>query len=204
VTKGLCNIFRTPSPQPEALASLAQSQSDDDNRDDETESIISDDETDWGENKTIYHELYSIVSNGSLDRLIRPILSPMKQVLVDRIMTEFWEIFNQEWSSNLTRCAGDTPTSSNSQGSGTGRQINTSSPEGKDKKRSRDDQEDELPDGNNGRTPKRPRWRCSLPKDSESVTKFACPYRKHDPRVYTISNYRNCALSHWESVARVK
>ncbi|PMD24540.1 hypothetical protein NA56DRAFT_548026, partial [Hyaloscypha hepaticicola] len=33
---------------------------------------------------------------------------------------------------------------------------------------------------------------------------FACPFRKHNPQVYSIYDYRVCALNHWGTIARVK
>jgi hypothetical protein len=35
-------------------------------------------------------------------------------------------------------------------------------------------------------------------------SKFACPYRKHNPEKYRLENWRSCALSGFKSVARVK
>jgi len=35
-------------------------------------------------------------------------------------------------------------------------------------------------------------------------SKFACPYRKHNPEKYTLQDWRSCALSGFPTVARVK
>lgn len=134
--------------------------------------------------------------------LLRPVLSPMKQALVDRIMDEFWTIINQEWASNLTKCAGETPASSSPPGSN-GSLTGGSSPRMANRKHQRDDEDETPPDDNNGRTPKRPNSQPERTPPKNGV-KFACPYRKHDPHKYTIYKHRSCALSHWDTVARVK
>ncbi|KAH8780531.1 hypothetical protein F5882DRAFT_259698, partial [Hyaloscypha sp. PMI_1271] len=33
---------------------------------------------------------------------------------------------------------------------------------------------------------------------------FACPFRKHDPQKYSIHSHRVCALTSWDTIARVK
>jgi hypothetical protein len=171
---------------------------------------ISDTSTVWAEEVTNkpYLSIDGIISSPSnsedeTQKSLRPILSPFKQALVDKIMAEFWTIINQEWTANLTRCAGDTPASSASQGSMTTPSA-MSSPQMTHKKRQRDDGGDPPPEDNNGRTPKRPHSQSDRMKSARNVVKFACPYRKHAPHTYDIYNYRSCALSHWETVARIK
>jgi hypothetical protein len=73
----------------------------------DTLSSFSDEETDWGEDESdisIYPIDTSISSrtqgpqgqiNGERG-LLRPILPPVKQAVVDRIMKKFWAIFNAE------------------------------------------------------------------------------------------------------------
>jgi hypothetical protein len=172
---------------------------------------VSDCSTEWGEDQITSSpgsDVYRILDNFPKDHtegdksLLRPILSPMKQALVDRIMAEFWTIVNQEWAASLTKCAGETPASSSPPGSN-GSLIGGSSPQMVNRKRQRDDGEDPPPEDNNGRTPKRPNSQSKRPLPKNGV-KFACPYRKHAPHRYTIYKHRSCALSHWDTVARVK
>jgi hypothetical protein len=75
--------------------------------------------------------------------------------------------------------------------------------EGKQRRR-RDNEDDE--DGTNGdeRSPKRPRTLLSPPQNEDDNTKFACPYRKRDPRKYCVRDWRSCALTPLDTVARVK
>jgi hypothetical protein len=158
----------------------------------------------------VYRELYKIIhyrssSDESIDKgnnLMRPMLSPMKQALVDRIMEDFWVIFDQGWSANVTKCTGKTPTSSASQGAFQSFVGSSSSSNGS-YKRQRDDG-GFPPDENDDGTPRRLKPRVTSPKDRETILKLACPFRKHDPRTYGVQNYRSCALSSWDTVARVK
>jgi hypothetical protein len=167
------------------------------------------------DNSTIWDEDSSCSPCPDLDRIIldpfaeeeprspRPILSPFKHALVDRIMDEFWTMINQEWASSLTRCAGDTPRSSSSHGS-LGNSTGTSSTHMSNKKRQRDEGEDRNSEDNNRKNFRRPISKNYSSKHPSKVVKFACPYRKHAPHTYGIYNYRSCALSHWETVARIK
>jgi hypothetical protein len=133
-------------------------------------------------------------------------LSPLKRTLVERIMEEFWVIFGQQWASNLRTHAG-TPSSSSpvttreagmttASGQHPGSQIT-------DKKRSLGDgdnhQQDEDEDGN----PKRPRH-SGLRVDDDVTTCLACPYRKHNPRTYGITEWKYCALTPYRNISRLK
>jgi hypothetical protein len=73
----------------------------------DTLSSFSDEETDWGEDESDI-SLYNIGTarvsqnsgtqghiNGEQD-LVRPVLSPVKQAVVDRVMKKFWAIFYAE------------------------------------------------------------------------------------------------------------
>lgn len=131
---------------------------------------------------------------------ISSILNPIKQDLVDRVMDEFWILFDhQEWDSNITTC------NNNSQSSSTPTSFTTpSSPapsKQAERKRQRFD-DDERPEDNEDRRSRQPRR--SPASNGGDVTRFACPFRKHNSRQYNIYNNRVCALNHWRSIARVK
>jgi len=72
------------------------------------------------------------------------------------------------------------------------------------RKHLRDDEDD--PDQNEGGdgSPKRPKKISSPPQNEDDSRKFACPYRKRDPRKYCIQHWRPCALTPLETIARVK
>ena len=60
-------------------------------------------------------------------------------------------------------------------------------------------------DDKNGRPPRRSKNDSLRPVDQESTDiELACPFRKHDPRKYTIYSSQVCALSHWGTIARLK
>lgn len=42
------------------------------------------------------------------------------------------------------------------------------------------------------------------PLKEDDKTKYACPYRKHNAQKYCVHNWRSCALTPFETVARVK
>jgi hypothetical protein len=68
----------------------------------------------------------------------------------------------------------------------------------------RDDQDDQDQNNGDGRNPKRPRTLLSTPRSQDDSAKFACPYRKRDSRKYRVQDWRSCALTPLETVARVK
>jgi hypothetical protein len=133
---------------------------------------------------------------------LSPILDQARQELVDRVMEEFWILFNREWNSNFRTYGGSTSSSSHSGNTPfTTPGTSIASPPSQ-RKRQRDD--GDTPDGNEDGNPRPPRRRVGPNSPSDSSNRFACPFRKHDSRRYTIHTHRVCALSHWETIARVK
>ncbi|TVY20619.1 Uncharacterized protein LARI1_G001289 [Lachnellula arida] len=131
------------------------------------------------------------------------ILNPIKQDLVDRVMDEFWILFDhQEWDSNITTC------NNTSQSSSTPTSFTTSSSPAPSKQAERkrqridDDEGAEDNEDNEDKRSRQPR-RSPAPREGDG-TRFACPFRKHNSRQYNIYNNRVCALNHWRSIARVK
>lgn len=51
---------------------------------------------------------------------------------------------------------------------------------------------------------KRSEKRCKDMTETKSPRRFACPFRKHNPQRYSYPEWRHCALSAFESIARVK
>jgi hypothetical protein len=64
--------------------------------------------------------------------------------------------------------------------------------------------EDDDQDNGDGRSPKKPKTLLSPCQTQDDNTKFACPYRKRDPRKYCVQHWRSCALTPLDTVARVK
>ena len=52
-----------------------------------------------------------------------------------------------------------------------------------------------------GQPPQTPTARVSPPSGGQ---KFACPFRKHDPVTYSLTARKVCAVSGWDSTARLK
>jgi hypothetical protein len=141
----------------------------------------------------------------SSEHVLDPIINPLKESLLERIMGDFWTLFNQEWSENIRRrtASPSTPSSSVS-GPSSKRSAEKSN---KKHKRTIDDNEGRRPDEDENEDPKRPRHASACPKDGEdSQQKFSCPYRKHNPRKYSHGDrrWRSCALTPFSTVARVK
>jgi len=133
----------------------------------------------------------------------QPILNASRNVIVDRVMEEFWVVFNREWDSGFRGCAG-TPSSSSGVSGSTGNIDSTRNPRSSlgPQKRKRDD--GKTPDEDQDRTPRRPKERAGLCSGTRSNNKFACPFHKHNPQVYSIYDHHVCALRHWQTIARVK
>jgi hypothetical protein len=71
-------------------------------------------------------------------------------------------------------------------------------------KRKRGREKDQDDENNDGRNPKQPRTLSYMPQDAEEGSKFACPFRKNNPGKYSVREWRSCALTPLETVARVK
>jgi Fungal Zn(2)-Cys(6) binuclear cluster domain len=137
---------------------------------------------------------------------IRPNLETAKQALIDRIMEDFYDVFDHDWTSNVKSCGDQSPGSSYKQ-SDNGHSSNSLASQIPSKKHGRKPEEnkDQDDDDSKDNFPKRPRSTFKSPYREEMI-KFACPFRKHDPRRYDvhIAAHRSCALSHWDTVARIK
>jgi hypothetical protein len=179
--------------------------------DDENQGTILDEETesDGYESETsVYYELSAQGLKQSSDHISDSVLSPIKQAMIDRLMEQFWEMFHQEWSSNLTQCGGSRNSTTGSRGGGmSSGQSNGEKTNDQGQKRKRQDDDDDHSSGNsgnNGLPSKQPLDQFKSSNVPSRKIKLACPYRKHNRRVYCVDNYQSCVLSHWESVGRVK
>jgi len=134
--------------------------------------------------------------------VILPMLYSLRKSLINRIMGEFWLIFDLKWEAQVTRCAGNSPTSSG-ESSALKASDDTTLPSSQSKRNKYND-EDELPDDKGN---KKPRRQTNIPGSSKGLksrARFACPFRKHDPQKYNIYSHRVCTLTHWDTIARVK
>jgi hypothetical protein len=139
--------------------------------------------------------------NGDHNSLVLPILAPIRQNLVERIMDEFWLIFSQDWVAQIIRCPRDSSTSGDSKYRGT--PVEKASLFKPQQKRQRSHEEDS-PDGNDDKKPRRQRDGPRPLSKFNNLVRFGCPFRKHDPQRYSIHSHRVCALTPWDTIARVK
>jgi hypothetical protein len=183
----------------------------------ETDSTYSEDEVEGGEIdvfdvrdpsdifRVIHNEL---ISGRSMqhERMVRTLLSPMKRAMIERIMKEFWVLFNQEWSASARKCAASVSSPSSS---ATSSEKPCSSSSGQNQgitkeKRSRELDDNQDPGDDEEKDPKRPKRMKPSRNEQFSNAKFACPYRKYKPQKYCVRDWRLCALTPLDSVARVK
>jgi len=82
--------------------------------------------------------------------------------------------------------------------------MRTKANSGRKRQRDKDEGGDEF-DGDGKQDTKRPKIDAPLNVSNEKG-KFACPYRKHDPRKYChqVRCWRSCALTPLDTIARVK
>ena len=173
--------------------------------DEEITDVYSSDSDETRSNYGSYRDLCDVVTRDQVSSQVHVsiIQDQMRQRLVDRVMQEFWLIFDREWSNGFKECAGASPYSGSS-GSAKNQTDSAASSSHGPQKRLRDDGDGDPPDKckDNNRGP--PQMRHGLTSTSGSDLRYACPFRKHDSQQYSIYSHRVCALSHWETIARVK
>lgn len=124
---------------------------------------------------------------------------------VGRVMGHLWVCYNRDWDALITQCVGEQSSSnyapsreSRGQTGSANTQLSTYSlqphrlPAGD---REDDDEMDEL----------RPNSSQSK-RGSGSLKRFACPFRKRFPTIYShsVPEHEICALRSWDSVSRMK
>jgi len=142
-----------------------------------------------------------------------------KQMLIIDILRAFWDIYNKEFPWIISRCIASTakdftngatsgsPSSSSSKSassasgsSSTATPSSISGSSGSKRKLSDDDR----PSDGSDRGPMEPiQGSILMPKD-QPIIRYACPFRKHNPRKYNMHHYQSCALGSFGSIARVK
>jgi hypothetical protein len=178
------------------------------------DSTPSEDATDWEEDSDVedYAQRLDHTEDDHLSLGVdsqppfpQPTLDPTKKKMVDHFIKGF-RIFRQTWTTGIRKVAsGPAPepgnsaeTSTSSFSSGSTFPTGTTSWEnpvpGLDSQERGDENHDKDPENGNG----------GSGKSEDLPLKFACPFRKRDPRKYCLSKWRRCALSAHDSVARVK
>jgi len=159
------------------------------------------DSGDTGNEEDAYDQLWNRLRALEIDRMTKPLLGSAIDELIDRVMDEFWVIFSATWSSHASQHAGHSSQEAEPGASGT-ETSNGQSSQVNHRKRLRVDDED--PDGTRERDSQPPNNEFARSDDSNLSLRLACPFRKHDPRLYNVFSHRICALSYWPSIARVK
>ena len=181
-----------------------------DSSEDEKDMVGSKDLLDRADTPIFNMEMDEIEENDNIEGLLmlKSSLALMKQKVIIHIMDEFKVLLKQNYASH-TRNHGNTPGEApNSTYQG---KTRTSSQVSSNNRRRQYNGEDNNSEGQGGgdgddddddqRAPKRVRASSCAANDN---AKFACPYRKYDPRKYCVQNWRPCALTPLENVARVK
>jgi hypothetical protein len=120
-------------------------------------------------------------------------------------MKDFWWIFNQECSANIRTRAGS-PSSSGSTSANQGAKTSTGAAHANNENSQGADDDDDGSREEGNQEPNRSRNGNRSKETRTQVKKFACPYRKYNPRKYCYLNrtWRTCALASFDTVARVK
>jgi hypothetical protein len=139
------------------------------------------------------------------EALNESILNSSLEDMVDLVMEEFWAIWNQEWdlpilehvnnSASLREYTNQVRSVDNGTNSPTFSSTVT-------RKRARN--EDEYPNEDDDDKVRRPSGPPASKIPLPSGKKLACPFRKHDPVMYSLSAHIVCAASGWELVHRLK
>lgn len=130
-------------------------------------------------------------------------VSSAKIRIVKSLMEEFWIMFDPGFQSVAAQpeTASSSVISEDKSSEPSSTAI-TSQGNKRSRTSQRGHEADEEQDNDENRS-KKPKM-TSLPSNEKENRKFACPYRKHDPRKYSIQHWRSCALTPLETVARVK
>lgn len=169
-----------------------------------TESSVPEDATDWEEDSDVELCTRAFDTNGQAETVVSTVLDPIKKQMVDRLMEEFWIIFNKNWPTGARQCPEAPTQGHNAEASAANLSTRISSGETPGGRQTRGNRDEEDPEEGSS---KRPGGNVKQPESSstDQVSHgFACPYRKRNPREYCVGNWRSCALSPQKTVARVK
>ncbi|KAF2864934.1 hypothetical protein BDV95DRAFT_268348 [Massariosphaeria phaeospora] len=154
-------------------------------------------ETDWTEDAGSPESEVDVTS-------VRPILSPVKQRLVDRIMTEFHRLFDQSHSNNRTHNGSNPSSSAYRPGISSSGSSTYSSASFISRKRSLSGGGSPPPneDGDDTHKRRRPDSKLSNGKQPVPELRFACPYYKRNPGRH--QTFTSCRDPGFITVARLK
>jgi hypothetical protein len=137
------------------------------------------------------------------DSWIELTLAASKEKLIDRLMEDFWILFDQIQHTGVISHGSDPTSVGPTTSSSNTAPFALNSPV-RGSKRGLDNQDDPESDDDSQRRYEPPRKGSAVLDLGSSRPNFACPYRKHNPRKYSITEWRTCALTPHNSIARVK
>ncbi|PVH75679.1 hypothetical protein DL98DRAFT_643694 [Cadophora sp. DSE1049] len=139
---------------------------------------------------------------------VTSILSPTKQAVVDRVMEEFWSLFDNRWLRKIREHTGgqryQSPNQTQSSKNSTGDSSSTRSQNTTGKRQLQSPNNQSEDDGDAKRQRKSPRQEQKTNQRVLDAPKFAYPFRKYDRCKYNLYSYRCCAQSHWPNISRLK
>jgi ribosomal protein L44E len=183
--------------------------------DSQTDSTSSQDATDWEDDsdsedssKILQFQPPSFLEERSETglSLLQIELSPMKSRLIENLMLDFWAIFDSSWPHSMRQHGSSDQSTVSTTASESGTTSRDSSSVRYGKRSRSDDGEDEESDDLHERRRKRaPVDKLPAVREDDSLARqFACPFRKHDPRKYSIQKWPRCAEKPQKTIARLK
>lgn len=181
----------------------------------QTDSASSEDATDWEDDsdledssKILQFRLPSLLEGRpgtGLSRL-QTELSPIKSRLIEKLMLDFWGIFYSSWPHSMRQHGSSKQSIVSTTASESGTTSRDSSSVRYGKRCRSDDGEDEESDDHHERRRKRaPVDKLPAVREDDPLARqFACPFRKHDPRKYSIQKWPRCAEKPQKTIARLK
>lgn len=180
----------------------------------QTSSASSEDDTDWEDDSDMEgsSEILQFQLPSPQDRNPRIELppfqtnsSPMKSRLIDKLMLDFCAIFDSNWPHGMRQHGSPGQSTSSITASESGATSRDSSSVRYGKRSRSYDGEDEEGDDHHERRKRTPIDKLpAVQEDNPLVRNFACPFRKHDPRKYSIQESPRCALKPQKTIARLK
>ncbi|KAH7372162.1 hypothetical protein BKA64DRAFT_263933 [Cadophora sp. MPI-SDFR-AT-0126] len=143
-------------------------------------------------------------SHISDERLARPLMDPARQAVANRVMEQFWIIFNQQWPVGAQQHTADSDQQNHSATAFNG-DSRKDTLDSSGKKRARNDGTDDQDENDDeNRRSKRQKPRPSDKATFADASRFACLFRKHNASKFNIYSHRSCAQSTYPSISRLK
>lgn len=130
-----------------------------------------------------------------------------RRILIQSLIRKCWNIFAQGEIEDTTEHSGNTIEESRfPTGEGTTYDSKTTGPQSRKRRRNQGSGSERGADDGDGDQSKPPSSKRPSPDNQpEYDVRFACPFRKHNPRKYSIfSPHRSCTVSGWKTISRVK